>query len=180
MLRILSCIGGTSPASTVSVLPPSLAYDSKQKNAASTISRYARGRSARKTASALRERADAKATLNSAVRKQSRRGMGMYSSRKTMVSDDERFLYYCKPNHPDEVKELPFADMEAATYDGSVVTVVMRNQAKTTCVYKFSCGSTAAAKEWCDAINVYVPRRTPSGKHLLPKPIIVDEAAGAA
>lgn len=153
MLRFLQCIG----------LGPSA-----ESMAGTTISRHARGMFARKQAGALRkaaaDRVTARLDIRRTLKKASRRGYGVYTTRLVSLSADESSLVYAKPGAGETEKTLPFAQMEPPTVAGCIVTISMRNQAKATSIYKFQAASEAEAKVWGHAVSVFVPVVTPVRK----------------
>jgi hypothetical protein len=157
MMRFLTCIGLRD---SVGQMMREWSY----KDAAeTTISKHARGMLARKELEARRrqsaDRVAARQDIRRTLKKASRRGYGIYSTRIVYLSQDESSLVYAKVGTHDVEKTLPFAQMERPALAGSVVTLTMRNQAKATATYKFQAATDAEAKVWARAVEVFIPAR---------------------
>mmetsp|Transcript_2575 Transcript_2575/g.7576 ORF Transcript_2575/g.7576 Transcript_2575/m.7576 type:complete len:189 (-) Transcript_2575:317-883(-) len=139
---------------------------------------------------AIAERTAAKAELDCTLKKISRRGIGLSSTRHVYVTEDEAAIAYAKLAKDTVEKLLPFAEMDAPDVHGPVVTVTMRNQATSTAAYKFQFASEDDAIQWAEALLVFLPdsiklkvkkaREAPAAAVKAPPPATVTPPAAAA
>lgn len=173
MLAILKCIGvynGQEAEATAAEVPHSPWYGRMHKDAEEL----------RREEEAAAAREAAKAALNTQLRKESRRGIGLLSVRHVYISDDSTALIYTKPGAKAAEKSLPFATMEAPVVDGVTVSVTMRDQPKATSTYKFSAANERAAREWADALALFVRAPAPSKAQSAAAEPVAEAIASAA